>query len=138
MVALNRKRVIKILLILLFIYLAQVVLFESLLGFYQPQQGNTMVITTFEDDGEANERVVARLDRDSEIFVAVNHWPRAWANRIRRNPDITMTYEGVTRDYTAVVLTGAEHEQGQIDFSVPFLFKFMTGFPPRYFVRLGP
>ena len=138
MAVLSRKRVIKILLILLLIYVGQVVLFESLLGFYQPEQGNTMVITTFEDDGEAHERVVARLDRDDEIFVAVNHWPRAWARRLGRNPDIEMTYEGVTRDYTAVVLTGAEHEQGQIDFSVPLSFKFMSGFPPRYFVRLDP
>ena len=138
MAVLNRKRAVKILLIVSALYLLQIVLFESLLGFYQPEQGNTMLITTFEEDGEAHERVVSRLDRNVEIFVAVNHWPRAWARRLQRNPTMQMTYGGVTGDYTAVVLTGAEHEQGKIDFSVPFLFKFMTGFPPRYFVLLQP
>ena len=138
MVTLNWKKIAKILLIVIVLYLLQIVLFESLLGFYQPEQGNTMLITTFEEDGEAHDRVVARLDREGEIFVAVNHWPRARARRLQRNPDIQMTYEGVTGDYTAVVLTGAAHEQGKIDFSVPFIFKFMTGFPPRYFVRLDP
>jgi hypothetical protein len=118
------------------LYVLLVVLFESLLGFYQPQQGNTMVITTFGDDGQANDRVVARLEIEDEIFVAVNHWPRAWARRLRNNPNIQMTYEGVTGNFSAVVLSGAEHEQGKVDFSVPFLFKFLTGFPPRYFVRL--
>lgn len=138
MAVLNRKRIFKILLIVLIVYLFLIVLFESLLGFYQPQQGNTMIITTFADDGEAHERVVSRLDRDGEIFVAVNHWPRAWARRLQRNPDIQMTYQGVTGNYTAVVLTGAEHEQGKIDFSVPLAFRFMSGFPPRYFIRLDP
>lgn len=138
MATLNRRKIGKILLIILAIYVGIVVLFESLLGFYQPEQGNTMVLRTFEDDGELHPRVVARLDRDGEIFVAVNHWPRAWARRLQRNPDLEMTYEGVTATYTAVVLTDAEHDQGQIDFSVPFAFKFLTGFPPRYFIRLDP
>ena len=70
--------------------------------------------------------------------MAVNHWPRAWARRLQRNSDVQISYKGITSDYSAVVLTGDEHEQGKIDFSVPFSYKFMTGFPPRYFVRLDP
>jgi hypothetical protein len=132
------KRASKLLLIMLALYVLLVVLFESLLGFYQPQQSNTMVITTFEDDLQANDRVVERLEIEGEIFVAVNHWPRAWARRLRNNPDIQMSHKGVTGNFSAVVLSGTEHEQGKVDFSVPFLFKFITGFPPRFFVRLDP
>ncbi|NKB34383.1 MAG: alpha/beta fold hydrolase [Pseudomonadales bacterium] len=97
-----------------------------------------MIITSFEDDGEAVDRVVSRLERGGGVYVAVNHWPRAWAGRIQRNPDVQITFEGETWNYTAVVLEGAEHDRAAIDFSVPFGFRFLTGFPPRYFFRFDP
>ena len=68
--------------------------FETLLGTNQPTYDGTMIITSFEEDGEAIDRVVARLDLDGQIYVAVNHWPRAWARRIQRNPDVQLTYQG--------------------------------------------
>ena len=97
MAAYTMKRASKLLLIMLALYVLLVVLFESLLGFYQPQQSNTMVITTFEDDLQANDRVVERLEIEGEIFVAVNHWPRAWARRLRNNPDMEPTNLKIVR-----------------------------------------
>ena len=88
MVALNWKKIAKILLIVIVLYLLQIVLFEILLGFYQPEQVNTMLITSFEESGEAHDRVVARLDREGEIFVAVSHWLLAWVRRLQRNSAI--------------------------------------------------
>ncbi|GIT22070.1 MAG: hypothetical protein CM1200mP40_17520 [Gammaproteobacteria bacterium] len=122
---------------LVVLYIGQVILFETLLGVAQPENVGTMVLTSFEDN-EVFDRVLSRLERDGDTYVAVNHWPRAWARRIQRNPDVQITFEGETRNYTAIRLVGAEHEQASIDFAVPFAFKFLTGFPPRYFFRFDP
>ena len=65
-----------------------------------------MVITSFDASGEATKRVVSRLERGGQIFVAVNHWPRAWARRIQLNPNVQITYGEITRNYNAVVLKG--------------------------------
>ncbi|MDG2140611.1 MAG: alpha/beta hydrolase [Gammaproteobacteria bacterium] len=119
-------------------YIILVFLFETLLGVSQPEYGSTMVLTSFEKGGESNDRVVARIEKDGKVFVAVNHWPRAWARRIQRNPNVQLTYQGETSNYTAVILEGLEHDQGVIDFSVPLSFRFLTGFPPRYFFRFDP
>ena len=82
----------KIAVVLLLGYVGLVIIFETFLGIAQPQVGDTMVITSFEDDGDEFKRVVSRLERGSQVFVAVNHWPRAWARRIRRNPNVQITY----------------------------------------------
>lgn len=119
-------------------YISLVILFEIFLGIVQPQAGNTIIITSFNDKNEPVERVVSRLERDGEVYVAVNHWPRAWARRIQHNPEVQITFEGEARSYTAIVLEGDEHDQAAIDFEVPFAFKFLTGFPPRYFFRFEP
>jgi len=54
-------RAVKILVTLAVIYVGVVVTFESLLGYFQPADANTMVITTFDGEGQGADRVVARL-----------------------------------------------------------------------------
>jgi len=134
MTILSKKWARKVSIGIVVFYISLVILFETLLGVIQPENIGTMVLTSFED-GERVERVLSRLGKDGEVFVAVNHWPRAWARRIQRNPDVQITIEGETQNYNAVKLEGAEHEQAAIDFTVPLAFKFLTGFPPRYFFR---
>jgi hypothetical protein len=51
----------KILAIVVLLYLGLVVGFESLIGFIQPAGGSTLVLTTFDADGMAHDRVLARL-----------------------------------------------------------------------------
>jgi len=123
---------------LLVFYVLLVVLFETVLGITQPEAGNTMIITSFNEANEPIDRVVSRLEKDGDVYVAVNHWPRAWARRIQTNTDVQITYEGETWNYTAVVLEGPAHEQASLDFGVPIAFRFLTGFPPRYFFRFDP
>ena len=94
-----------------------------------------MVITSFEIDGKAINRVVSRLEQGSDIFAAVNHWPRAWARRISQNPYVQITYNETTLNYNAVTLEGGEHDKAVSDFPVPLAFRILTGFPPRYFFR---
>jgi uncharacterized pyridoxamine 5'-phosphate oxidase family protein len=131
-------RVVKIAAILLLVYVGIVVAFESLIGYLQPTQETTIVITTFDAGGAAHDRVVSRLESDGKLYVAANHWPRAWYERALKNPEVQATLDGQKRDYRAVPVTGAEHARVDGDNSLPLVFKILTGFPPRKFVRLEP
>ena len=66
----------KMIAILFVVYAGMVVAFESLLGYFQPAGQTTLVITTTDEDGTTNDRVVARLESGGQLFVAANHWPR--------------------------------------------------------------
>jgi len=131
-------KALKVLLALLVVYVTIVVLFESLLGYFQPEAGTTMVITTFEQDGTSHPRVVARLEMGEQLYVAVNHWPRAWYRRMQRNPVVQITFDGRTGDYRAVQLAGADYDRVNAEHGLPFVFRLLTGFPPRHLFRLDP
>ena len=128
----------KIAAIAVVVYVGIVVAFESLIGFFQPAGGTTLVITTVDADGTAHDRVVSKLTIDGHLYVAANHWPRAWYRRALANPDVQATVDGAKGDYKAVPVTGAEHERVDAQNKLPFVFRILTGFPPRYFVRLDP
>ena len=48
------------------------------------------------------------------------------------------TIEDVKRDFRAVPVQGEEHDRVQNEHPHGLVFLFLTGFPPRYFVRLDP
>jgi hypothetical protein len=131
-------RALKIASLVLVVYVGIVVAFESLIGVIQPASGSTLVITTFADDGTAHDRVVSRLESDGQLYVAANHWPRAWYKRALANPDVQATLDGEKHDYRAVPVTGAEHDRVNGEHRLPVFFRILTGFPPRYLVRLDP
>jgi hypothetical protein len=120
------------------VYVGIVVAFESLIGFFQPTADTTLLITTFDAEGGAHDRVVSRLESGGQTYVAANHWPRAWYERALANPDVQVVTGGEKRDYRAVPVTGAEHDRVDSDNSLGLIFRFLTGFPPRYFLRLDP
>jgi F420H(2)-dependent quinone reductase len=128
----------KIAAIVVVVYVGIVAAFESLIGYLQPAGGSTLVITTFDGGGAAHDRVVSRLESGGQLYVAANHWPRAWYRRALKNPEVQATFDGQKRDYRAVPVTGAEHERVDADNSLGVFFRILTGFPPRYFVRLEP
>jgi hypothetical protein len=105
-------KAVKIVLIAALVYVGIVVAFESLIGYFQPTAGSTLVITTFDTDGASHDRVVSRLESDEKLYVAANHWPRAWYERALENPLVEIAAEGEKGKYRAV--------------------------PPRYFIRLDP
>lgn len=129
-------KALKIVAVVILAYAGIVVAFESMIGFFQPEAESTLVITTFDDEGAAQDRVVSRLESDGQLYVAANHWPRAWYRGALSNPEVQVTQAGETADYLAVPVTGAEHDRVDSDNSLPFVFRVLTGFPPRYFVRL--
>ena len=119
-------------------YVGVVALFESLLGYFQPEAGTSMVITTFDNENNGNDRVVARLESNGMIYVAANHWPRAWYRQAAANPRMTVIYEGETSEYRVMQVQGEEHDRVDSENSLGLVFRILTGFPPRYFVRLDP
>ena len=132
-------RIVRYLLILLVLYAGVVAAFEGLLGYVQPQQeGRTIVLTTFDEDQNEFPRVVTLLTSDGKEYVGVNHWPRAWWYRTLDNPNVLVTKDADPMPYTATTVDGAEHDRVEADNPAPLSFRILTGFPPRYFVRLDP
>ena len=131
-------RGLRIVLILVVVYAGIVTAFESLIGTFQPTNDGTLVITTFDANQKPHPRVVARLENEGHLYVAANHWPRAWYRRALANPEVQAKIEGNTGDYTAVPVTGEEHDRVSADRPLPAVFRILTGFPPRYFLRLDP
>ena len=132
-------KALKILAILLLVYVGIVVLFESLIGYFQPADESTLVITTTDADGTTHDRVLSTIESDGQLYVAANHWPRAWYRAVKANPEVRVTRNGETGDYLAEDVTPAEHDKlNNVVQPLPLLVRFLTGFPPRYFVRLEP
>ncbi len=122
--------------IVLVSYVLIVVAFESLIGFFQPEAPDTLVLTTLDKDGAAIDRVLQSLHSDGQLYVAANHWPRAWHRRALANPRVQVTRGGETRNHMAVRVTGDEYARVASEYPRPFTFLLLTGFPPRHFVRL--
>jgi hypothetical protein len=131
-------KALKILLILVLVYVGIVIVFESLIGYFQPAGEGTLVITTTDGEGNQNDRVVSSVKSDGKLYVSANHWPRAWYEQALKHPEVQVTIDGQRGDYTAVPVSGAEHDRLMAEHGHPFVFLFLTGFPPRYFVRLDP
>ncbi|MEE8608139.1 MAG: nitroreductase/quinone reductase family protein [Nitrospiraceae bacterium] len=131
-------KALKIVATVVLIYVGIVVAFETLIGYFQPTAGSTLVITTFEGDGTPHDRVVSGLESDGQLYVAANHWPRAWYDRALENPEVHVTLDGEKSDYRAVPVTGEEHDRVDSKNSLGVVFRILTGFPPRHFVRLDP
>jgi hypothetical protein len=129
---------VKIALIALLAYVGVVVAFESLIGYFQPTAGSTLVITTFDAGGGAHDRVVSRLESDGKLYVAANHWPRAWYRRALANPDVQVQIDGDTSERRAVPVEGAERDRVDGEHGLGLVFRFLTGFPPRELLRLDP
>lgn len=133
-----KNRPLKIAFIAVVAYVLMVVLFESLLGYFQPEAGSTLRITTIGNDGERHPRVLARLESDGQLYVAVNHWPRAWYRQALANPAVEIDSASEEGNFTAILVEGAEHDRVNADNSLGLMFRVLTGFPPRYFFRLEP
>ena len=131
-------KAIKIVAVLLFVYVGIVVLFESLLGYFQPANQSTLVITTTAEDGTTSERVLARLEYNGALYVATNHWPRSWYTKTLTHPEVHITSASEDGDYLAIPVTGAEHDSVNNANALGTGFRILTGFPARYFFRLEP
>ena len=133
-----RAKAVRIIAILVLVYIGIIVAFESMLGYFQPGGQGTLIITTTDGDGTTNDRFLTRLESNGQLYVAANHWPRAWYKQALENPSVQVTVDGEKGAYVAVLVTDEEHDRVNSDNSTGIVFRIVTGFPPRYFVRLDP
>jgi len=129
-------------------YVAVVVAFELYLGLVQPRFRRDLVeewdapvvITTAGADGSTEDRLVVPMVTEGHLYVSANHWPRSWYKRAMKNPEVRVTKNGETNDYLAVPIDPAspEHDRLEREHPHPAWFRFLTGYPPRRFVRLEP
>jgi deazaflavin-dependent oxidoreductase (nitroreductase family) len=107
---------------------------------FQPENlgGETIVLSTTGSDGKSYERVLSPIDDDGQLFVAANHWPRAWYHRARENPEVRVARGGETIDYRAVPVSEQERERLLDESGFPLALYVFTGFAPRQFLRLDP
>ncbi|MFT5209915.1 MAG: hypothetical protein ACI9CE_001638 [Flavobacterium sp.] len=132
-------KIIKVVVILMLVYVGIVVTFESLIGYFQPADQSTLIITTTDDGGVSHDRVLSRLDSEGQLFVATNHWPRAWYKQALDNPNVgVVLFDSDKLPHLAVPASDEEHDRVNREHSLPLAIKFLTGFPPRYFFRLEP
>ena len=131
-------KILKLIGIPLVVWVAVVVIFESLIGYFQPANQDTLVITTRDADGNTSDRVLSKLTMSGKLYVAANHWPRDWYNQALADPAVQITQGETTADYVAVPVSDAEHTQLDTEHALPLVVRILTGFPPRYFVRLDP
>ena len=118
-------------------YVGIVILFESSLGYFQPRNENTLLLSMQDTSGQTHDRVLSPFELNDELYVAVNHWPRQWYKRLKANPSVTLVYQGESKQVLAVTVTEtAELSQITEAYQLGFLFRLLTGFPPRAFVRL--
>ena len=104
----------------------------------EAKRGETIVLTTTDADGESHERVLSPIDYDGQLFVAANHWPRAWYHRALENPEVSVTRNGETTDYRAVPVSEEERKRLLDESGFPLVAYVFTGFAPRQFLRLDP
>lgn len=131
-------KAIKIIVVIALVYVGIVVVFESLLGYFQPEAGDTLVITTFDGSGNSAERVLSTLEHDGNLYVAANHWPRAWYHQALENPQVEITRGDETRDYRVVTIDEAEFQRVHNANPVGPVARFLMGYAPRRIVRLEP
>lgn len=132
----NTKKPVRAIAVVAAAYISLVVLFESSLGFFQPELGGTITITTVDKQGQSHDSVVSRFESGGELFIAANHWPRAWFRRVLQNPKLIALIDGESASYQAVLLKGEKHDQLALEYDPGLAFRFLTGFPPRYFIQL--
>lgn len=134
----------KVLLFVAGLYAAFVLAFEAIyLGHYQPSfeaSGIPMlVLTTTDESGAANDRMLARLRTGGKLYVSAHHWPRGWYHAAVQHPDVVVSVGDVRGNYRAVPIAGEEFERVAARFPIPLRARFLMGFPPpRGILRLDP
>ena len=145
---------------LLTVYVVFVVLFEAVfLGWYQPSFEDPggcpdatggkglrrdcgipmILLTTLDDDGQANTTMVARFVTDGALYVSAHHWSRGWYKAAIKNQGLRGEIQGNIENYVAVPVVGEEFDRVAADHPLPLITQFLMGFPPsRQILRLDP
>lgn len=90
------------------VYVGLGLLADGLIGYFQPQTEDTIVITTYDAEG-AHDTVLSLRDDDDQLWVESGHWFRGWYHRLLENPDVEVTFpDGRRESFTAVPVNTPE------------------------------
>ena len=125
-------------------YVSLVFLFEAVfLGIFQHtievDRLKNLVITTTDSTGHPDPRRITYVMVGPSIYVSAHHWPRAWYHQAIKDPYIVVELNDSKNDYLAVHIAGREFQSVAEAFPLPFVVRFLMGFPPqRNILRLDP
>lgn len=125
-------------------YVSLVFFFEAVfLGIFQPtiesERLKNLVMTTTDPTGHPDPRKITYVVVDGGVYVSAHHWPRAWYHQAIKDPNIVVEFNDSKSDYLAVPIAGREFEAVAEAFPLPFVVRFLMGFPPqRNILRLDP
>ncbi len=142
--SLAKHKLLKVFFILLGSYIVLVLGFASFVVYQGQSHAERGVsvdedwveLVTKADAGNEQTSILAGVEVDGKLYVAANHWPRSWYLRATKNPQVFVTSQGVRAGYQAVPLDDTEHDYIVGGYSMPLVFRILTGFPPRRFLRL--
>ena len=98
-----------------------------------------LVLTTTDETGESTPRRLARIEVAGKVYVSAHHWPRGWYHAALKTPQVKLEIDGVTADYIGLPVEGEEFQKVVTQFPLPFMVRFLMGFPPeRDVLRLDP
>lgn len=83
------------------IYLVIGLAFDSLVGYYQPQNISTLIIQTQDSQKGWVDTVVTARDYNDELWVESGHWFRGWYHRLLEKPEVYIIRQGERRAYIA-------------------------------------
>ncbi len=120
-------------------YLLLVISFETFIGFVQFEAQRPLEIITVGGDGHERPRMLGRFEDADRVYASAHHWPRRWYRDAVAQGEVDAVIDGVRSRYRVVAIEDPE-EHARLDgvFPLPVPFRFVTGFPPRAFLRLDP
>jgi hypothetical protein len=138
-------KLIKLLAIVVSVYVVVVVAFESFVAYMGSKDaeagvasgGSWMVITT-SDGHRSYDTMVAGVEIDGALYVAANHWPRGWYRRAVESGRVEVAQAGERSSRRVERVTGAERMRVARVCTLPWFVRFLSGYPPRAFLRLTP
>ena len=137
-------KLLKLIIYIFFGYVSLVFFFEAVfLGLLQPtiesERLKNLVMTTTDSKGHPDPRKITYVVVDGGIYVSAHHWPRAWYHQAIKDPNVVVDLKGYKSDYLAVPVAGREFQSVSEAFPLPFVVRFLMGFPPqRNILRLDP
>ncbi len=131
-------QILKVLLIMFFVYVGFVALMEALIGYIQPNMDDGVRLTTTDAEGKASARMLAGARLDGKLYIASNHWLRGWYHQALAEPRVLAEVDGVQAAYSAVPIKGEERARVSDAYRMGFVLRFICGFAPSKFLRLDP
>jgi hypothetical protein len=101
-------RIARIAVIALAVYVTLSLLFGSVIGYFQPQDGGTSRLRTVDENGQQYETVLrVQKDASGQLWLLSGQWFRGWYNRALANPYVELLRDEEVAAYRAVEVKDA-------------------------------